>query len=335
MTKEASNRIYWIRLICAVMVVGIHSENGLAFQLPADSISWKIQAWITNNIYCVAVPIFFILSGFFCFYNKDEKQIMNRYGNRVRKTAYLYLLWNVLYTIYYYIKQVMYFQCLPKMNMTDILKGIFLYAHNYPWWFMLQLLIYEILTPVFLFCIKEKRRVVYVYCVALLLILLRQMNIFLLPYFNEASLLWYFTGIVAGVYKSDILLKESKWDIYIGMAMIVISEAALNIEWIYKDDIIRDILILIVAMGILVLSKTIKCKGSVPENWKNSFFIYATHPVIVGNITLIEKSVLNVGEKSSFILFLINPILVIGIIYIILLVTKKIGLYSLLTAENM
>lgn len=335
MTKEASNRIYWIRLICAVMIVGVHCENGIEFGLAETSTSWRLESWISNNIYYMGLPVFFVLAGFFGFYNKNERQIMGRYRNRVCKTAYLYLLWNVLYTIYYYIKQVMYIQCLPKMNVTDILKGIFLYAHNYPWWFMFQLLIFEILTPVFLFCIKEKRRVVYIYCVALLLILLRQMNILVLSYFNEASLLWYFTGIVAGIYKSDILLKESKWDIYIGMAMIVISEAALNIEWIYKEDIMRAILILIVAMGILVFSKTIKCKGEIPENLKNSFFIYATHPVIVGIITLIEKSVLNVGEKSSFILFLINPILVVGIIYMILLVTKKIGLYSLLTAENM
>lgn len=335
MTKEASNRIYWIRLICAVMVVGIHSENGLAFQLPADSISWKIQVWITNNIYCVAVPIFFILSGFFCFYNKDEKQIMGKYKHRILKMAYLYLLWNMIYMCYHYLKEFLASGGNIQIRLNDILKGIFLYEYNNPWWFMFQLLIFEILTPVFLFCIKEKRRVVYVYCVALLLILLRQMNIMVLPYFNEASLLWYFTGIVAGIYKSDILLKESQWDIYIGMAMIVISEAALNIEWIYKEDIMRVILILIAAMGILVLSKTIKCKGEIPENLKNSFFIYATHPVIVGIITLIEKSVLNVGEKSSFILFLINPILVVGIIYMILLVTKKIGLYSLLTAENM
>lgn len=260
---------------------------------------------------------------------------MNRYGNRVRKTAYLYLLWNVFYTIYYYIKQVMYFQCLPKMNLTDILKGIFLYAHNYPWWFMFQLLIYEILTPVFLFFIKEKRRVGYIFCVSLLLILLRQMNILVLPYFYEASLLWYFTGIVLGAYREDILLEKSKWDLYIGMIMIGMGEIALNVEWIYKEDTIRVILILIIAMGILILSKTIKCKSSIPENWKNSFFIYAIHPIIIGIITQVEKYGLNVGEKSSFILFLINPILVVGIIYIILLVTKKIGLYSILTAENM
>lgn len=75
MTKEASNRIYWIRLICAVMIVGVHCENGIEFGLAETSTSWKVQSWISNNIFYMALPIFFILSGFFVFITKMKNKL--------------------------------------------------------------------------------------------------------------------------------------------------------------------------------------------------------------------------------------------------------------------
>lgn len=333
MTKEASNRIYWIRLICAVMVVGIHSENGLAFQLPADSISWKIQAWITNNIYCVAVPIFFILSGFFCFYNKDEKQIMGKYKHRILKMAYLYLLWNMIYMCYHYLKELLASGGNIQIRLNDILKGIFLYEYNNPWWFMFQLLILEVMTPLFIYTVKTKKIGILFMCILLGILFMNNINIINIPYIRFDAFVWYFFGIYVGRYKEKLLLQKEEGQKHIALFCIIFGEAVLYMSTRFWNGHIRCLSILILSVGALMIYKTFGMENKIPDAWKASFFIYALHPLLIAILQQMERIIIPITEKTSFVLFIINPFMVVCIILTISRLIGKTCLYRILVAE--
>lgn len=331
MTKEASNRIYWIRFICAMMVVGIHSENGIVFQLPADSMSWKIQAWIANNIYCVAVPIFFILSGFFCFYHKDEKQIMEKYRSRILKTAYLYLLWNMIYMCYHYLKEIVAEGGRISINPVDIFKGIFLYEYNNPWWFMLQLLLLEVMTPVFLYAMRNKKNGFIMLLLCLAISLIADINGISNPYIRLDALAWYAFGIYAGRYMDQLLLQEEKrkWTPWL---CILLGEIALYASMRGGDNRIRCLPILVLAVGFFKICEHIE--KTIPKIWKETFFMYAIHPLLLGILQQMEAKIITVKGWISLLLFVLNPFAVILIISVIVWLIGKTRIYHILVAES-
>lgn len=160
--KEFSNKIYWSRLFCAIMVVGIHCKNTEIFSIPDDSWSGAIQQFFCDYIYCFAVPFFFVVSGFFFYYKLNDENFLHRWKKKLKRTLYLYILWNTIYTLYRLIKtNLKVFNGIGRshnaiqMNLKNIFEGIFLYKYNDGWWFMLQLVILEACLPIIMRKIKN------------------------------------------------------------------------------------------------------------------------------------------------------------------------------------
>ena len=88
MTNYLSQKIKLISFFSIVMVVVLHSynidikQNGVVLALPKD-FNWFLQTFFSFGVTRIAVPIFFIISGFLFF--KDAQNEYPRFNQKILK----------------------------------------------------------------------------------------------------------------------------------------------------------------------------------------------------------------------------------------------------------
>ena len=136
--------------------------------------SWLLEYVLSQDITRVCVPLYFAVSGYLFFYNVTafEKSIyIKKVSSRVRTVLLPYIIWNAFCLIRFTVKPLMRgdmdfvgflhtaFDCfvgrnLPVSEFTSVLTPSFLPADN-PLWFLRDLFIYVLLSPVFFYILKS------------------------------------------------------------------------------------------------------------------------------------------------------------------------------------
>lgn len=217
MNKDAfgavSNTISALRFPLAVMVIVLHcgindmnySAIGLA-DLDGNFPIYCVITWILGHfISNVAVPVFFIISGFLLFYNV-EKYNAGVYGKKMKKRVKSllvpYLCWNTLYLALFYLigHDNILLTSVPDMFADNVSIGKFLciaYVRppvDGPLWFIRNLFCMTLAAPLFYYVISKTK-----FWMPIILLILSQfsLNSFLL------SILWFSIGISCAVHKFD------------------------------------------------------------------------------------------------------------------------------------
>ena len=95
-TAELSNRLRNMAIVCAFLVVIIHCRP--SFQ--SNTVAWWVKQMLECGLCTIAVPFFFIASGFFLCGHIDEKGWYGReVGKRVFSLVLPYFIWITLYFI--------------------------------------------------------------------------------------------------------------------------------------------------------------------------------------------------------------------------------------------
>lgn len=116
-----------MRIICAFMVVAIHI-------VPFDRINENIRYILIEIIPRIAVPFFFVVSGFFVKKNLDRKN--NKIYAYSKKIIFTYLLWSCIYFIYDYIMYAIPNKIsLITMLKMYIIEYLYFGPKNHLWYF--------------------------------------------------------------------------------------------------------------------------------------------------------------------------------------------------------
>lgn len=337
-SKEFSNKIYWARFICAIMVVGLHCNNVDILKIPVDSWSANIQNFFRNYIYSVAVPFFFIVSGFFFYSTLNKENFEYKWKKHIKKTIYLYLFWNIIYTLYRMIKTNASVLSsfgrshqMESITFQNIIDGIFLHKYNDVWWFMFQLVILELIAPIIWKIIAKTKNckiilaVIFVGAIVQSIFITREYPIQLYSFF------YYFIGVYIAIEKKQILcekqsLKYLLFHIVFGEMFIAIFHicGVKQLEWIPLTCL---------TLGVWQLFYNVFDFGECKEKFKISFFMFAAHPFFVGIVYEIEKRMFSVTNAMSIMCFLINPLIITLLLMITVFILKKIKLYPILTGD--
>ena len=157
------NKITWFSFLFSILVVWVHSANGELFlgQSPYLGRVVGFQRFLGNTVGQIAVPGFFLMSGYLFYRNFIWERLGEKWTSRIRSLLVPFLVWNTIYYLGYVIGSR-----LPGVS--DIMgKGeipfgwyaavdaVLHYTYNYVFWYLYQLILLTVLAPA-LFGILQK-----------------------------------------------------------------------------------------------------------------------------------------------------------------------------------
>ncbi len=176
MSKYLSRKIKYISVFAMVAVVFINSYNFKDLSLtPTTRISEGFNAaamfeyFFSNELLRFAVPMFFAISGFLFFfsYENTAQCYLNKLKSRARSLLVPYVIWALLSGLLVTIlAQIPFLSNLPIIQ-----EKSFDWLHFYMYlispaafqlWFLQQLMLFVVLSPVIYFLIKKTRGIIMI-----------------------------------------------------------------------------------------------------------------------------------------------------------------------------
>lgn len=205
MTNYLSNKLRVISFMLICMVVLLHAQ---IIQLSPDGISVFIQELITGKITKIAVSSFYAISGFLFAYSIDEDKKIEVFRNKIKKRVKTllvpYFIWSTVCTLFLCIAQLL----MPSIFGTS--KLIMEYDFNdyinefiinptiaYQLWFLRDLFIVSILSPVLYILLKYLRGCFIIFLFLLNLIFWK------IGFLSIVSVTFFSTGMYLAMFRKN------------------------------------------------------------------------------------------------------------------------------------
>lgn len=341
LSKEHSIIINAVKSVLLLLVVYIHqlpnSYIPIGTELKWDTFYRLVSETISHNIGRIAVPGFFVFSGFFFFHSIGDtlslKWLKAQWGKRLRSTLIPYLLWNLFLLLVIYFKNILNIGQSSDdfLDLTEELGifGIFWnYPLNIPLWYLRDLMCMFFISPLlFIICKRYDWPAIlvlfFMYCFNL------ETNI---PGFSSVAIIYFTIGSYFAIKRIDIISFVNRYriSIYITALVSLILSICLNgsgyHEYLVRLFIPSGFAATINAVSSMrepVIDKLSKCATAL-------LFVYFIHWIYVRNIVngffsrLCGSSVF-----GAFMSYLFAPITIIVICWIIYFLWKKISPQSL------
>lgn len=316
MNQYLSKKLKVISFILICLVVLLHSQ--IVFHSP-EGISTFIQQLFSENVTRVAVPSFFLLSGYLFAINLDNSNLKRNFGNKIKKRfkslAVPYLLWSLFCFLFVGCIQLvipikpnhLYF----NLSFAEIIKEFFIYPTiAYQLWFIRDLFIMALISPVLYLGIR------YLRWVFLLLIFYVVFFVSSPPVISSSSIAFFSLGLYIATYHKSWLNFRFHSKLWFIVPLLWLGFCFANQTFHLAGT---WPFFLNVGLGAISIWSLYDLIGTPNQKrlWDSaiislSFFIYLTHEPI---LTLIKYSYIYfIGVDSIFnslLLFFITPILAI------------------------
>lgn len=320
------NMVSWI---CTIFVVYIHADNTSKYELCGmlGKAVYVFEAIICDSLISVAVPVFYLISGFLFFRNYTLKRTREKYNSRFYSIFIPYILWNSIYTMIAF-----FFSVTPLRNIMgeawvmnpvslhNICLGIIKYKYLSVFWYMYYLILLIIVSPVVWVLIKNK------YMGAISLITYLVLLCFKMPYTYTG----FFTYLLGGYmsinhyyYTEKLLVKGNNIG---GLGLIgggMLIRVMFKAGSMYINPVLDVVAIIMIFVGLCYL---------LGDSYKNKsmygdvrFFIYAMHLFV---LAMIKKMIIWIcpdSPISALISYLIVPPITIAIILMIVCIVKRVA----------
>lgn len=334
-----SNIIEWLRFFCIVEVVLIHSKFsplvGNDVITRQYAIYDTIRIMVSEGICRVAVPIFFLISGYLFFIHLEEwrKEVwITKMKKRVKTLLLPYILWNLISMLYSFImiypKQILTGGGNSSIDIITWLNNIGGFRafwdadggmpNNSPLWFLRDLIVVVLFTPVVYYYLKKTR---------LFGLILLYLTYFFKVWvdwsgFSVEGFFFFSLGAYFSIYRIDFTsLFKRYWiialSISVPLLLIMTCTYGINSSIYRYSCRLFTLSGTICTFGIVALlfqNKLIKVHGFLSNS---SFFIYAAHgPIVLPMVIFALWKVLPSSEIGLVILYFLTPILTISILLI-------------------
>lgn len=181
MNKYLSDKLKAISFLLIVMVVFLHSYNlEVRFNTGTEFIKKGynsfIQDLLSQGLARIAVPLFFIISGYLFFINIKNgsfSEFLSKYRKRSNTLVFPYLLWSIYGLLFFLILQSIPFvkplfvsELIVEYSTTQLLSRIFIKPIPYQLWFIRDLIILVFLSPILYWLIKYlKLYIIFIFLV--------------------------------------------------------------------------------------------------------------------------------------------------------------------------
>lgn len=310
-SEQLSNKFRNCSLLATIFVVYRHSFVIQAFygsDLCSSQMLIFLTRWIAN-LTEIAVPLFFIISGFF-FLGK-EYNTWFLYKNMIAKKAKTlfvpFVFWNLIGLLVLIVSK----QEIVPQDYLSLIKNFFISDYYGPLWYVRDIMILMLLVPLYQWVFDTKFRLILGLFMIALLIYWMPVDCTVL---SSEGLLFFTLGGILG--KSKILeyRLKSKW--YNVAILFIWQMCCLFVnfwsnEWLHKC--FYAIGLLAMWYGIDLLS--MKVVGLIKNLSAYTFFVYVTHFYSIKIAKLSIAHLFYENEIVAIITFLFVPLLVVACLF--------------------
>lgn len=326
MNDVLSKKISFVQMVFCIMIVFGHAlDFSLIEQFRYQSIIGNVVFYILYifNILCgAAVPSYFVMSGYLLFYKNGG--VFAKIKSRFKSIFIPYVLWSLIGCFIW-----MAFNNNYSINIGSTIINS---TYNASLWYMRNLIVYVVATPLIIPCIKRKKL-----CLILIAVLITFNIIFhnQLSYYSYSyGMIYYTVGGYFALHAKESVLKQANKNNIISsiIASGIVFVLAVKTP-ILTVNVGRSIVNLTWCVSIFVICDPwIRAKAK--KRFPSLFYIYCGHApmfVLINEIILKHIGMSHIGylmiEK-----FLLMPIMAIGTLYFIQVNLKKYNLkiYKLL-----
>ncbi len=355
--KELELRVFnFLRFPLILGVLFIHNYGNIILNSYEEIsglayLSELLKVLISQVLARLSVPIFFLMSGYLFFFNIDKfcfKSYKNKILSRIKSLVIPFVFWNLLVLLMYYIAQDIpqissFFSGENKLirnykiyDFCDAIIGYSGYPISYQFWFIRDLVIVSILTPILYLFI---RKLEWKGIIILFIFWFLNSEKFYIPSF--AAIFFFTLGSYFSIMNLDLLKTTNLIFIlsvilYPLIAIIDVFTKYSNFNiYIHNLGIILGIIFIFNIISYLIENRRVKEKVLLAEA---SFFIFAIHEPI---LTLLRKILLKVYKSHSDIfllcVYIICPIIIVfGSVLIYCYLKKFFPVFlSFITGKNL
>lgn len=274
-------RVERLRFPLVALVVFIHSYHpSFVYMTWAPRYIWE---FISYGLASVAVPTFFLISGYLFFYETDwSKQLYCRkLVSRLSTLFVPYLVWTAVSLAY---------------------TLLLFHSPTYPaqMWFITDLLLLAIISPLFHF-MHQKAPVLF--------LLLFLMAWLFLTWGSLTSILFFYLGSLLAVKKLSLFVGDKYGLAATAVGLVLM---ALNIK--LTNFILHNVGVAFSVIGVLWLSRLDFKFLHLEKLAKSSFFVFCVHQPIMGIAIAWIYWILNItNDIQRLALYLLSPIIIIGL----------------------
>jgi surface polysaccharide O-acyltransferase-like enzyme len=332
MDKYLSVKLKVISLFLMIMVITLHANN-LNTENPAGHKGYSlfIQTFLSSGIAFVAVPLFFLISGYLFFFHLKgtRTEFITKINKRAKTLLIPYIFWSLWGMTVFIVLQSLpqskpFFNSSPilKFSASQFLSTFLLNPLPYQLWFVRDLMMLVLFSPVVYSLLKYLKYFTVI--------------VFFIPWvfdvtfyvFTAQSLLFFIIGGYIGMEKKELLnIRLSGKHLlftFLWIGLAIFKTILLQIEY-QNVNIITQLHKLTVLVGVfsvwslydILFSKKDLSQSKIYPVFSYTFFLYAFHEPI---LTILKKGMLFAIGKSE--------IATLIIYFVTILVTAIIGLLT-------
>lgn len=269
------NKVNWISIICAVLVVFLHSYSFNGGE--QNTFAYNLEFFISRSLAKTSVPTFFALSAFLFYRNFDFSKLMSKFRSRFYTLIVPYVIWNFISMVIFY-----FLSRLPFINtetfcwsLETVIDGVIFYKYNLVFWFVFQLILLTYLFPLLYPVLKKQLVAVLIF---LALVALYGSGYVYIWKIEIRALIYYFLGAYFAVHHKKFIEKNnysSIWGIlaFIAAQILIYSDQA-------EEPLIKIISRILLIVAVFDFSNLLSGK-KLPALFNCSFPIYAMHNLIL------------------------------------------------------
>lgn len=312
-------KISWFNFICCLMVIWTHSGNADLFfpELGENAPWWHFQYPVMQEILRVDIPCFIMLSAYLFYRNFTMGRLREKLNKRMHSLLIPYLLWNTIYYAAYVAAS-----WIPGLqtiaNRTDLSvtvsgawQAITKYTFNPVFWFMYQIILLVLLAPVLYFFLKN----VWTGALFLLILLAALLKGVALPELNLDALIYYSFAAYAALHGRRWVEAEWSWKRAVVGALLLVVGIGLSRSYYVHFFIPGIVLYQLLAVTGIWMMVNERWLGGVRPFMTCTFFIYATHFIVVRFLNKAGALLFPDSQVVSMLLYAGMPLLAVTICY--------------------
>lgn len=324
MEKKLSNKIKNLSLILVMLVV-----MGHAYNLETSSIKLSLNSFIQKfmfyGICSIAVPLFFMISGYLFFYkfNPTLQGWINKYKKRFKSLVIPFVIWCVGWMLVLYIVQLTSFgqafftnMIVKKFTAKQLWDYTFKYPIPFQLWYISDLIKLVIISPIIYYVVRLIGRV---YAVIAIILWITGIINFPIAFFS--------LGCYLALYypELDFKIKNAKLMFILISFFICVIGRVLTMDNV--NNISEILLCIVRILGILSLwfgyDILIKDENKIFKFAEYGIFIYFFHEPLQSFLYRIVFKIVNRSNLTELILYFVMPTVIIFICIIVAIILKK------------